>query len=181
MCRRCLVHNVREDYERIVSEIQSTEDLTDLDLADEAVVWPLDGSLCYPVFTSRRDVSPSQRDCGQWTHSANLPLGDMGDCLASNTTPPSFLSTAHTLSTHSHKSPSTPAHSTPPHHSPCTPLQQSHSGQCTKEYLHSSVLAEGQVLTELPSDREGLLQLRTQLTMELLWIKQATTSRQQVS
>lgn len=36
-------------------------------------------------------------------------------------------------------------------------------------------------LPELPRDRESLLGLRSQVAMELVWIKQAIASRQKVS
>ena len=39
----------------------------------------------------------------------------------------------------------------------------------------------GPVQSNLPRDRESLLELRTQMAMELIWIKQAIASRQKVS
>lgn len=41
-------------------------------------------------------------------------------------------------------------------------------------------IAETVALPELPKSREGLLELRAQLSMELLWMKQAIASRQEV-
>ncbi len=40
---------------------------------------------------------------------------------------------------------------------------------------------KGVVFPEFPKSREGLLELRAQLSMELLWVKQAIASRQEVS
>lgn len=44
------------------------------------------------------------------------------------------------------------------------------------EYMHINT----SVSTDLPDDRKSLIQLRQQLAMELVWIKQAIASRQKV-
>ena len=49
------------------------------------------------------------------------------------------------------------------------------------EGYHQLLESLGPIPSELPQSREGLVELRTQLAMELLWIKQAITSRQSVS
>ena len=154
MNRHHLVHDVRREYESVVDELQSVDELKSLELAKEVVMWPRERSLCYPIFTSMAVCPPSDGE----DDNSQSPLF-ANTCTIS---PPPVQS----LSPASHQSPV----------SSLRCITDEHLGdECMKEDVCSPLMSE------LPTDREGLLQLKSQLSMELLWIKQAITSRQQVS
>ena len=113
--RHTVVHQVRAEYEQIVAETQPDRDCS---FADEAVTWPTQGTLCYPVF---------QAQARSMDEASAVP--------------------------------------------PCR------HPQCDGPYLQDRTEEEKLVFGK---DRESLLEMRRKLGMELVWLKQAIASRQQV-
>ncbi len=66
-------------------------------------------------------------------------------------------------------------------HSEHPPLTSQSSESGVTNTSNTMVEEAPVVFPELPESREGLLELRAQLSMELLWVKQAIASRQEVS
>ncbi len=146
MTRRELIHGLRRDYERVVTQVQTLEEA--VLLTSEVVVWPKENTLCLPSF-----VVPCE-------HSTDVPTVHTPeqDTLAeasSNGVQDDSHSDSQ-LSMHTHID----ATGSPP----------------TVE--HSTI--DGSMILELPKSKEGLMELREQLSLELLWLKQAIVSRQNV-
>ena len=175
--RHQLIHEVRREYEGIVESIQSPELLQclPLPLADETINWPHQNMLCFPLFTIQEggscEVCHSDQDTALQSPKHN-ERDQKADLVQS---PP--LSTRTSTPNHSSKSlvsRDNPINS-PTDSRACQPLNDEHSDE---QFAESSLNC---LLEPLPRDREALLELRSQLTMELLWIKQAIASRQEVN
>lgn len=180
--RQRLIHEVRREYEGIVEGIQSPELLLSLPLplANEAINWPHQNILCYPLFTSQEGelCEASQSDQGMALQSPRAGH-QMTDKLHSPLSAITFPT-------------STPDHSPKHGDNPCpqdmvitkdTIISSTDCGahQANDEKHSYEEMSLNCLIEPLPRDREALLELRSQLTMELLWIKQAIASRQEVS
>lgn len=75
--RHQLVRMVRTEYEEIVSEIQSKSSFEALPFANEAVTWPSEVGLCYPVFRPQTGVTNERRHAGSVT--TKLPSADFAE------------------------------------------------------------------------------------------------------
>ena len=167
--RQQLVRDVRNEYEQISNDIQSPELVQNLPLplANEAITWPHAGVLCFPKFGSEE----SPESCSG-CHGDRPPTKD-DDVLSSWS-----LSVAE-----GEVETSTPSHSESPlaaGRDGCW-SHATDSSQCdVQSPRHAETSLEHFIKPALPKDRQALLQLKSQLTMELLWVKQAIASRQEV-
>ena len=164
--RQRLVHSVREEYQRVVQEIDAEN--------ASCVNWPKLNTLCLPIFTEKA-LGEGIGDC-TLQDNAGVPLeGDSFDgryaadeVLSENT---AGLKAAATELHEDNEDSGTPAQQDIPSIDPVD------VGAVPESYKH---LLES-LPSELPRERESLVDLQTQLAMELLWLKQAIASRQDVS
>lgn len=164
--RQQLIHDVRREYVHISDSIQTLELLQNLppSLANETICWPRENMLCFPAFTTQRLCRPHH--CCHGNSSLFKSEEKRGDSSAST----SIEDEVHI---------SIPNHSTMVNRDSCPHDNCSLSRLTGVEEVDSSSL---ECLVEpLPRDCEALLELKSQLTMELLWIKQAIASRKEVS
>ena len=194
---------MRTDFEQLVSEIQSDERFCTLSLANESVSWPSTTGLCYPVFLRRHpcvavatldpalsstmepsipfllDSEPVMLD------SAPSPLAPspQGSTKTGEGREEGLCATTSVLQeTNSNTYPHPINSGTHPH--PTNPETHSHPTKSdTHPCLCQDRVKQGRGYEEgltLPKEKEELLQLRIRLSMELLWLKQAIASRQNV-
>lgn len=168
--RQQLLCEVRREYEQISDSIQTPELLQKLPLplANETICWPHKNMLCYPAFTLKAEGSPEPHH-GCHDNLSHVENDDERDDLSTITD----VSTREEEVSASmpHPSPLTDRTACP--HATSSPLTaRAEDGQFDSAAFNSLIL---------PGDSEALLELRSQLTMELLWIKQAIASRQGVS
>ena len=173
--RQQLIHEVRREYEGIVESIQSPELLQNLPLplANETIHWPHQNILCFPLFTNQEQElreaccrgdqdtallqSPNKHSEG--ADQLQFPLSTQNFPTSNpNHSPQNVVVSKNTLI-------SSPADSRP---------HQADDVQFDESSMNC-------LIEPLPRDREALLELRSQLALELLWIKQAIASRQEVS
>ena len=149
-------------------------------LANETIAWPRETTLCLPQF-----ITPCHSNESKWHSTATEHRDATPSPSMIQPHPPHQTTTDHphtgtptnhpplqTTTEHPHTGTPTnhPPHQTTTEHPP-------HTQDTQLVTSHSSV----DVFPELPKSREGLKELRAQLSMELLWIKQAIASRQNVS
>ena len=182
MLRQQLIHEVRREYEGIVDSIQSPELLQTLPLplANETIHWPHENILCFPLFTSQEEELHVCKPCHGDESTVLQPASKQSEAEQKK----DELSPVNTVSIPT----STPNHSpqqldrtgteNTPINSPvdCATHHQGHDDE--QQFDESSLNC---LLEPLPRDKEALLELRSQLSLELLWIKQAIASRQEVS
>ena len=182
MLRQQLIHEVRREYEGIVESIQSSELLQNvpLPLTNETISWPHQNILCLPLFTSQEGelseacnsddntvtLQPPSQHGGeghQKIHQLQSPLGAANPPTSTPSHSPRGLNTTEDA----------------PINSPTEGrAHQADEKQSDGQFEEPSLNC---LIEPLPRDREALLELRSQLTLELLWIKQAIASRQEVS
>ena len=165
-----------------MESIQSPELLQSvpLPLANETISWPHQNILCLPLFTSREgelseacnsddDNTVTLQSPSQHMHSSEdhhktdqlqSPLGAADPPTSTPSQSPQDLVTTVDNSPTDGR-----AHQT----------DEKQNGRQSEEPSLNCLIEP------LPRDREALLELRSQLTLELLWIKQAIASRQEVS
>ena len=165
MTRQQLVQNVRREYERLVDEVRAVEGRELVPLANETIVWPRETTLCLPQFITPGHSNESR----SVLHSNATDVTPSPSIIQPHPPHQTTIELPHTGSPTDH-----PPHTedTPTDHPPHT-----YTEDTLQVTSHSSV----DVFPELPKSREGLKELRAQLSMELLWIKQAIASRQNVS
>ena len=176
--RQQLIHEVRREYEGIVESIQSPELLQSLPLplANETIHWPHQNILCFPLFTSQE-----QELCEACHHSDQdtAVLQSFNEHSEGNQNADELQSP---LSAQNFPT-STPNHSpqnlVTSKDIPISSPAESRPHQADNVRVDESSL--NCLIEPLPRDREALLELRAQLALELLWIKQAIASRQEVS
>ena len=167
-----------------MESIQSPELLQSvpLPLANETISWPHQSILCLPLFTSLE---------GELIEASNSD--DIDDDTVTLQSPSqhsseNYQKTDHLQSPLGAADPptSTPSHS--PQDLVTTVDNSLTDGRAhqtdEKQSLNGRQFEEPSLnclIEPLPRDREALLELRSQLTLELLWIKQAIASRQEVS
>lgn len=146
--------------------IQTLELLQNLppSLANETICWPRKNMLCFPSFTTQRLCEPCHCCHGNSSPFESEEKGD--DPLAS---------TIREGEVHT----STPNNSPLVNRASCPQAMCSVSQLTSDEELNSPSLEC--LVDALPCNCEALLELKSQLTMELMWIKQAIASRQEVS
>ena len=179
--RQQLVQEVRNEYESIVGGIQSQELLQKLPLPldNEAIKWPHENMLCFPLFVSQKRESPCEPCRGDqdehtlhFTHhseSCDQKSGDLNSQYRAEDVPISTTKLSPRLVRSEVGS--------------GTGDIRQDDGDNNEQLLREEVdicLLEC-LIEPLPSDREALLELRSQLNLELLWVKQAIASRQEVS
>lgn len=150
-----MIEAVRKDYERVVAEVQTVDGLS---LASECVHWPRN-TLCLPQF-----LPPHQ------LNKQLLMLTNTEEPIALNNTEES-LSPADISSSHIEG----------PILSTQAELLCTHEQTLKPSNAPVETPSPADLFPELPKSKEGLLELRAQLSMELLWLRQAITSRQTVS
>ena len=172
--RQQIVHEVRSEYEQISATIQSPELLQNLPipLANEEINWPLENMLCFPTFSANK-----QHESCVGCHDDLFPVGGSEE---SEILPPSSTCIGPVVQT------STPKHISVFSHNPASSPQHTENGtdnekQFDQPSFQCMMTSLECMMTSLPKDREALLELKSQLTLELLWIKQAIASRQEVS
>ena len=173
LVRQQLVHKVRREYQRTVDDIQPSELLQNLplSLANETIHWRHKNILCFPTFTTQELTDP----CHDTHHSQSLAESDE-ERDNSVSTKGTTHETEEDIQT------STRNHS-PLVTTDCPPCAPS-TFQLTDEVRDVRQFDEASLdclIEPLPRNREALLELKSQLSMELLWIKQAIASRQEVS
>ena len=174
MLRQQLIHEVRKEYERIVDSIQSPQNLP-LPLANEAIHWPHKNVLCFPIFASRELCEPFLSD-----HDILQSPSCLSESDQEREGLHSPLNTADIQTSTPKQYPQlTNTNDTPTSSSTDSALHQANDGEQGVEQFDESSL--NCLIEPLPRDREALLELRSQIVMELLWIKQAIASRQEVS
>ena len=195
MVRQNLVHNLRKEYEVIADEIQSSDhEGMDLQpLGNETIIWPRENRLCYPLF-----VSTPQQNCRVSAHEGlsevNSPLEQgeeslehlqlegtdeqlsdgnevSSECVSSN---PPLEQPTDTIDGTRVTHPNPPS---PTHHPPSVSVTHPNPPAVSIMDDCESVLS---LLPDLPQTKEGLVELKAQLSLELLWLKQAIYSRQNV-
>lgn len=139
-----------------------------LPLAKEAIIWPHKNILCFPTFTCE-ELSESHHSCHD-----NPP--EVGRTEERDELVPNSVS----IRAEEKRRTSTPKNSPPV--DPSLPLARtaqnaSNDKHDIEQFDETSI---EYLLKSLPNEREALLELKSQLTMELLWIKQAIASRQEV-
>lgn len=174
--RQLLIHEVRREYEGIVDSIQSPELLQrlPLSLANEAIHWPHENILCFPLFTSQEEGLCEPCHSDQDTAPQSTTKHIEGEQKTNELLSPLNIPT------------STPNHSpqqldrTKSKDAINSPIDNTphYQGHDDKQQFDESSLSC--LIEPLPRDREALLELRSQLSLELLWIKQAIASRQEV-
>ena len=175
--RQQLIHEVRREYEGIVESIQSPELLQSLPLplANETIHWPHQNSLCFPLFTGQE-----QELCEACCHG-NQDTAVLQSPNKHSEGDQNMDQLQSPLSTHNFPT-STPNHSPQnvviSKNIPVSSPVDSRPRQADDVQFDESSL--NCLIEPLPRDREALLELRSQLALELLWIKQAIASRQEV-
>ena len=179
--RQQLVHEVRNEYESIVDGIQSKELLQKLPLplSNEAIKWPHENKLCLPLFIIQKRDSLRESchdDQDKLTHytpshhieSCEQERDDLDTQYRGEDIPISTPNLSPQLVRGEVGSNTGDSHQ---------------AGDDDEQLVHDKVdVCSLECLIErLPRDREALLELRSQLSLELLWVKQAIASRQEVS
>lgn len=153
------------------------------------VHWPKAGILCFPVFTPTNcekdeNFSNSNRDTvTMTTSSSSRPLspsaklsqernGDGGDCHGDTSASAVVINGIGQV-----ESTNQNAGNEEIELESGNDIDTSYTSDIFVDLVHSESCVPG----TLPSDRDSLLQLRSQTAMELVWLKQAITSRQKVS
>lgn len=153
------------------------------------VHWPKTGILCFPVFTPTNcekdeNFSNSNRDTvTMTTSSSSRPLspsaklsqernGDGGDCHGDTSASAVVINGIGQV-----ESTNQNAGNEEIELESGNDIDTSYTSDIFVDLVHSESCVPG----TLPSDRDSLLQLRSQTAMELVWLKQAITSRQKVS
>ena len=164
--RQQLIHNVRREYEQISDNIQTPELLQNLppSLANETICWPREDMLCFPAFTTQRLCEPRHCFLGNSSPFGSEEKGD--DPSASRMREGEV-------------------HTPTPNHSPLANKASCPQAMCSLSQLAGNEELDSHSLEclvdALPRNCEALLELKSQLTMDLMWIKQAIASRQEVS
>lgn len=201
LVRRRLVHGVREEYLKLVQEVEGG--------GWDLVYWPRENTLCLPVFRDKEGVEKrcegqkvgEEEALSARTARHSSPV-ELSQSLPTAVTPDSSITTVHLSEDISlvNSKEGTSETTEPPKEVALEPSQleaphQTETGASALPeagLLHESLaIPEGYhclleslsvpVPRQLPRDREGLLRLRRQLSMELLWLRQAIASRQNVS
>ena len=198
MVRQNLVHNLRKEYEVIADEIQSSnhEGMDLQPLGNETIIWPRENRLCYPLF-----VTTPQQNCRVSAHEGlsevNLSLEQgeeslehlrlegtdeqlsddnevSSESVSSEKTNPPLEQPTDTIDGTRVTHPYPPS---PTHHPPSVSVTHPNPPAVSIMDDCESVLS---LLPDLPQTKEGLVELKAQLSLELLWLKQAIYSRQNV-
>ncbi len=199
LVRKRLVHQVRREYLGVVQELEGGSCVE--------VCWPRENTLCLPVFRGRdvgghdgrQDQEGEDSSDSLLTKTRSRPLVEASQSLQMSTVPTGASPTApragertqvklelriseaassleegalHSEPTHQLRTESSADQSQSD-----DPLWPCDFAAIPEGYHHLLESMSDPVPSELPREREGLLQLRARLSMELLWLKQAIASR----
>ncbi len=193
--RQKVVHEVRRQYEEIVSQLQP--------LAEESVNWPSKGALCYPRFTPSTFQGDHDWMEGPIESESGLCVDELApsnEAILKDVTP-SRIRGEHNIGGGSGNSGLTSVEgmvkdelkggdlSVPDEDA----TKDKQKGSADHEDAIKDVQRDStdlkadeagemdsDVFKSLHKDRDSLLELRSKLGMELLWLKQAIASRQKV-